>query len=205
MASGCWPRVSWRIYQDMADNFTDNPLAGFKPSATAMQGRSRARTRAWRPGSVDPQAGRPARGRPGGRLPRGVVHRRPGRRFRASRPSSPAQGADYTARVIEALTADPKVWARTVLLVMFDENDGFFDHVPPPAPPSKARPASLGGSTVDTAGEYHLVRNPTEAKAERDELMGRPYGLGPRVPLYVISPWSRGGWVNSARSSTTPR
>ena len=25
----------------------------------------------------------------------------------------------------------------------------------------------------------------------------RPWGLGPRVPLYVISPWSRGGWVNS--------
>jgi phospholipase C len=27
--------------------------------------------------------------------------------------------------------------------------------------------------------------------------MGRPYGLGPRAPMYVISPWSRGGWVNS--------
>ena len=26
---------------------------------------------------------------------------------------------------------------------------------------------------------------------------GRVYGPGPRVPLYVISPWSRGGWVNS--------
>jgi phospholipase C len=81
---------------------------------------------------------------------------------------------------------------------MFDENDGFFDHVPPPAPPSKAADGTvLGASTVDTAGEYHLVRNPTEAEAERDELMGRPYGLGPRVPLYVLSPWSRGGWVNS--------
>jgi phospholipase C len=27
--------------------------------------------------------------------------------------------------------------------------------------------------------------------------MGRPYGLGPRVPMFVISPWSRGGWVDS--------
>jgi phospholipase C len=25
----------------------------------------------------------------------------------------------------------------------------------------------------------------------------KPYGLGPRVPLYVVSPWSKGGWVNS--------
>jgi phospholipase C len=26
---------------------------------------------------------------------------------------------------------------------------------------------------------------------------GLPIGLGPRVPMTVISPWSRGGWVNS--------
>jgi phospholipase C len=113
-------------------------------------------------------------------------------------PSSPAQGAAYTARVIEALTADPKVWARTVLIVNFDENDGFFDHMPPPSPPSKDAAGKLiGGSTVDLAGMHHTVRNPTEAKAERDELMNRPYGLGPRVPLYAISPWSRGGYVDS--------
>jgi len=84
-----------------------------------------------------------------------------------------------------------------VLLLMFDENDGFFDHLPPPAPPSRADGRALGGSTVDTSGEHHLMRAKSEAKAERDELAGRPYGLGPRVPLYIISPWSRGGWVNS--------
>jgi phospholipase C len=50
---------------------------------------------------------------------------------------------------------------------------------------------------VSTEGEYHTVRNPTETKAEREDLIGRPYGLGPRVPMYVVSPWSRGGWVNS--------
>src|SRR5579862_1679328 len=50
--------------------------------------------------------------------------------------SSPAQGAAYTARVLDALTANPDVWSKTVLFLNFDENDGFFDHVPPPAPPS---------------------------------------------------------------------
>ena len=55
----------------------------------------------------------------------------------------------------------------------------------------------LGGSTVDVTADYHLVRNPTEKEAERDNLMGRPYGLGPRVPLFVVSPFARGGWVNS--------
>jgi phospholipase C len=190
--------VTWRIYQDMADNFTDNPTAGFKAYRDSLAGL---------PGS-DPRLAALAlstRKLDGlredvlaGTLPQVSYIVAPAADSEHPSPSSPAQGADYTARVIDALTADPKVWARTVLLVMFDENDGFFDHVPPPAPPSKAADGTvLGASTVDTAGEYHLVRNPTEAKAERDDLMGRPYGLGPRVPLYVLSPWSRGGWVNS--------
>ena len=192
--------ISWRVYQDMDDNFTDNPMAGFQRFRDSHAGA---------PGA-DPrlaQLGLSTRKLDGLRedvlnatLPQVSYLVAPAADSEHPGPSSPAQGADYTARVLDALTANPKVWARTVLLVMFDENDGFFDHVPPPAPPSHdpARPgAVLGGSTVDTAGEYHQVRNPTEAKDERDDLMGRPYGLGPRVPMYVISPWSRGGWVNS--------
>lgn len=190
--------VSWRIYQDMADNFTDNPTAGFKTFRDSHDGL---------PGS-DPRLaalGLSTRKLDGlrqdvlaGTLPQVSYIVAPAADSEHPGPSSPAQGADYTARVIDALTADPKVWARTVLLVMFDENDGFFDHMPPPAPPALGPDGQvLGASTVDTAGEHHLVRNPTEAKAERDAFMGHPYGLGPRVPLYVLSPWSRGGWVNS--------
>jgi phospholipase C len=55
----------------------------------------------------------------------------------------------------------------------------------------------LGASSVDLAGEHHLVRAAAEAYIDRADLMGRPYGLGPRAPMYVISPWSRGGWVDS--------
>ena len=192
--------ISWRLYQDMADNFTDNPLAGFKAFRDANAGL---------PGS-DPvlkELAMSTRTLDGfaedvlnGKLPKVSYIIAPAKDSEHPGPSSPAQGADYTARVINALTADPKVWAKTVLLLMYDENDGFFDHAPPPAPPSRdpANPeALLGASTVDTASEYHLVRNPTEAKYERDHLMGRPYGLGPRVPMFIISPWSRGGWVNS--------
>lgn len=190
--------VTWRIYQDMADNFTDNPTAGFKTyrdSHAALPGSDpRLKALALSTRHLDGLREDVL----AGALPQVSYIVAPAADSEHPGPSSPAQGADYTARVIDALTADPKVWARTVLLVMFDENDGFFDHVPPPAPPSRtADGVFLGASTVDTAGEYHLVRNPTEAAAERDELMGRPYGLGPRVPMYVLSPWSRGGWVNS--------
>jgi phospholipase C len=190
--------VTWRIYQDMADNFTDNPLAGFAAYRDARAGAPGSDARLKDLALTTWHLDRLAQDVAGGRLPSVSWIIAPAADSEHPGPSSPAQGADYTARVIQALTADPKVWARTVLLVMFDENDGFFDHAPPPAPPSHdAAGEALGGSTVDTAGEYHLVRNPTEAKAERDDLMGRPYGLGPRVPMYVISPWSRGGFVNS--------
>ncbi|MFD1033292.1 phosphocholine-specific phospholipase C [Sphingomonas hankookensis] len=188
--------VDWRIYQDMADNFTDNPLAGFAAFRDAHAGRGdpvlkdRAlTTRGPEMLKADVLAGR---------LPQvsyviataaGSEH--PG-------PSSPAQGADYTARVLDALTADPKVWARTVLLVMFDENDGFFDHMPPPAPPSRGSGGELlGGSTVDLTGAWHDIPSSGDAAIDLPAYRGRPYGLGPRVPLYVVSPWSRGGWVNS--------
>ncbi|MEY4579812.1 MAG: hypothetical protein RL701_4515, partial [Pseudomonadota bacterium] len=108
--------------------------------------------------------------------------------------SSPLQGAAYTQRVLDILVSNPEVWSRTVFIVTFDENDRFFDHVPPPAPPSLAGTGhTLGGSTLadaDMAGLYY-----------RDAIDGpvatRPYGLGPRVPMYIVSPWSRGGWVCS--------
>jgi phospholipase C len=190
--------VSWRIYQDMADNFTDNPLAGFKAYREAHKDVPGSDKRLKDLALTTQHLDKLREDVVTGRLPQVSWIIAPAADSEHPAPSSPAQGAAYTARVIEALTADPKVWARTVLIVNFDENDGFFDHMPPPSPPSKDAAGKLiGGSTVDLAGMHHTVRNPTEAKAERDELMNRPYGLGPRVPLYAISPWSRGGYVDS--------
>lgn len=190
--------VSWRIYQDMADNFTDNPMAGFKAFRDSFHKVPGADPRLAAEGLTTFKLDRLRADVLAGRLPQVSHIVAPAADCEHPGPSSPAQGADFTARVIEALTADPKVWAKTVLLVMYDENDGFFDHMPPPAPPSRdASGAVLGGSTVDTAGEYHLVANPTEKLGDNPALMGRPYGLGPRVPMFVISPWSRGGFVNS--------
>ncbi len=96
-------------------------------------------------------------------------------------------GAWYIAQVLDALTADPAVWSRTALFINYDENDGFFDHVVPPYPPSS--PAQ-GQSTVDITGELF---QPTGS----DGHVAGPYGLGQRVPLLVVSPWSTGGWVCS--------
>jgi phospholipase C len=189
--------VSWRVYEDMADNFEDNPLVGFKPFRDSFHGEPGSNPALAAKGLATQHLDALRDDVLAGRLPQVSWVISPAADSEHPGPSSPAQGADYTARVLDCLTANPEVWARTVFLVMYDENDGFFDHAPPPAPPGHAADGEVaGGSTVDLAGEYHRVRNPSEEAADLPELMGRPYGLGPRVPLFVISPWSRGGWVN---------
>ncbi|SFN71871.1 phosphocholine-specific phospholipase C [Sphingomonas sp. OK281] len=188
--------VDWRIYQDMADNFTDNPLVGFAAFRDAHQGRGdpALRERALTTRGLDVLRADVL----AGRLPQVSYVIATAKGSEHPGPSSPAQGAAYTAEVLDALTADPKVWARTALLVMFDENDGFFDHMPPPAPPSQAADGTvLGGSTVDLQGSYHRHPSKGDAALDLPAYRGRAYGLGPRVPMYVVSPWSRGGWVNS--------
>jgi len=94
-------------------------------------------------------------------------------------------GAWYISQVLDALTANPAVWSKTALFVTYDENDGFFDHMVPPTPP---RSPAEGGSTVDASDEI-FAGSPGNPSG--------PYGLGVRVPMIVVSPWSRGGWVCS--------
>jgi len=94
-------------------------------------------------------------------------------------------GAWYVDQVLQILTSNPEVWSKTVLLINYDENDGFFDHMAPPfAPASSAN----GLSTVATTNEIYPGNT---------QYAAGPYGLGPRVPMIVVSPWSKGGWVCS--------
>jgi phospholipase C len=82
----------------------------------------------------------------------------------------PASGADFVARKLEAVAANPELWAKTVFILNYDENDGLFDHVPPPVPPP------------GTPGEF---------------VDGLPIGGGIRVPCIIISPWTQGGRICS--------
>ena len=191
--------ISWQVYQNMADNFTDNALAGFKTFRDAWYGRPGYSQQLKDRGVSTRDLDKLKEDVLAGKLPQvsWIVATAEGSEHPG--PSSPAQGADYTAKVLDALTANPEVWAKTVLFINFDENDGFFDHMPPPAAPSyiawdadPAKAQRAGASTVDTTGEYCEILNGATAS-----YLHRPYGVGPRVPMYVISPWSKGGWVNS--------
>ena len=96
-----------------------------------------------------------------------------------------AYGAWYISQILDILTSNPEVWSKTALFVHYDEGGGFFDHMVPPSP---AGSSYQGASTVDTSSEIY----PGDTKN-----ISAPYGLGTRVPMMVISPWSKGGYVNS--------
>jgi phospholipase C len=101
-------------------------------------------------------------------------------------PNWPANyGAWYVSQMLDALTDNPEVWSKTAFFLMYDENDGFFDHMVPPTP---AQSRAQGLSTIDTTNEVFLGN---------DDFAAGPYGLGFRVPMIVISPWSKGGYVDS--------
>ncbi|MBP1206000.1 phospholipase C [Duganella sp. 1411] len=188
-------QVSWKVYQEW-DNYGDNYLAYFRNFRVNADG-SRLdansplyrKGRALAPGSTAANAA----GTKGdwlveafaddvrnNRLPQVSWICSPND-YTEHSPNSPNAGENITARLLSALVANPQVWSKTVFLLMYDENDGFFDHVPSDLAPLDA---SMGKTTLSDIGRHETYK-------------GEPMGLGPRVPMLVISPWSKGGRVCS--------
>ena len=166
--------VDWKIYQNAADNFDDNALAWFRTFKNARPGtplfdRGMASVPAVAGDTCSAIVAAIENDVRSGTLPFAswIV----GPEECSEHPiHTPEKGAHFIARVLAALMSDPDVWSSTVLLINYDENDGFFDHVPPPVAPAGTPDEFIGGMSV---------------------------GLGPRVPMLVVSPWSRGGHVCS--------
>ncbi|HEV7490357.1 MAG TPA: phospholipase C, phosphocholine-specific [Rhodanobacteraceae bacterium] len=166
--------VDWKVYQNANDNYDDNALAWFARFQHAAPGsslfeRGMASVPATSGSTANDIVAALRSDVLGGTLP--TVSWIVAPESCSEHPAWPAAaGAHFIDGVMRALMADPEVWASTVLFLNYDENDGYFDHVPPPVPPPGMR------------GEF---------------VRGEPIGLGPRVPMLVISPWSRGGCVCS--------
>lgn len=186
--------VSWRVYQ-CADDYGDNGLEYFNTFAKLdpTQGGTAA------PGDVYYDNGvknvpEPVTGLSGnadnliaairadvlgGTLPQ--VNWVVNNQFFSEHPvTAPSNGAYFLRGVLEALNADPDVFNSTLVIINYDENDGQFDHVPPPVP----APGEADEFVSGTMAAYGVTEP-------------LPVGLGFRVPLILISPWTRGGWVTS--------
>ncbi|HTE01912.1 MAG TPA: phospholipase C, phosphocholine-specific [Mucilaginibacter sp.] len=114
-------------------------------------------------------------------------------------PSSAWYGAWYVSEVLDILIQNPEVWKKTIFILAYDENDGYFDHVPPFVAPHSQRPETGAVSKgIDTRVDFVTLEQEQERKGFPDKFdRESSIGLGFRVPLVIASPWSKGGFVNS--------
>jgi phospholipase C len=155
--------VSWQVYQEV-DNFGCNLLEPFQAfqDAPVKSRLFQSGLRTFSPGQFEYDAVHD-------RLP--TVSWLVPTSYQSEHPDyTPAAGADFVASKINAIAANPEVWNKTVFILNYDENDGLFDHVPPPTAPA------------GTPGEF---------------VNGLPIGAGFRVPCIIVSPWTQGGFVAS--------
>lgn len=164
--------VSWQVFQD-ADNFDDNPFAWFKQFQDAKSGTSfhQRGIKGLALNTFYEQAAN-------GTLPEVSYIIGPAE-LSEHAPYSPHDGAWLENKIAEAVIQSPK-YSKTALIISFDETGGWFDHVDPYRSPD------------GTPGEW----------------LDDPYGkvghtfTGPgfRVPMYIISPWTRNGGVYTEHS-----
>jgi phospholipase C len=161
--------VSWKVYQQ-EDNYGCNLLETFKVFRDAKPG-----SPLYTKGMVRSPEGQFEYDAANDKLP--AVSWVIPTGYQSEHPDyMPAEGAAFVASKIDAIAANPDVWAKTVFILNYDENDGIFDHVAPPVP------------APGTPQEF---------------VQGLPIGGGFRVPCIIVSPWTAGGYVSSQQFDHT--
>jgi phospholipase C len=191
--------ITWKVYQEY-DNFGDNILSVFKPFRPCDKNSGLyKRGRAW---VSEHKTGEDRKRSDGqqlieafradvaaGKLPQ--VSWIVTAAALSEHPSyTPADGENVCAKLIEALTDSPEVFAKTAFIINYDEAGGLYDHMLPPSPPADE---TQGWSGVSVAGEFKDYGN----EPGKPNLGLQPLGLGIRIPAMIVSPWSRGGYVCS--------
>jgi phospholipase C len=171
--------VSWRVYQQH-DNFDDNAFAWFRTFQEAQPGSVWFDKGMYRAHDVVAEF---TADLAAGTLPQVSWIVGP---TNLSEHASyhPAAGEDFSARILRAVQAHPDMYRKMVFILNYDEGGQFYDHLWSPVPPLD-QPAD-GVSTATTKGEVFPFFNAS-----------LPIGLGYRVPLIIVSPWTRGNIVYS--------
>lgn len=102
-------------------------------------------------------------------------------------PEDARYGDNLVADVYDALRANEALWAKSVLIVIYDEHGGFYDHVIPPF----SDVPNPDGINSPVAGDASFA-----PKFAFDR-------LGFRVPAVIASPWVKAGRVDSTRYQHT--
>jgi len=113
-------------------------------------------------------------------------------------PGEPWFGPWYVSEAMEILLQNPEVWKKTIFVVTYDENDGYFDHVPPFVVPNPYKDNTGKVSAgIDPKMDFVTRDQQTNPSTQEKNIRESAIGLGYRVPMIIASPWTRGGFVCS--------
>ena len=106
-------------------------------------------------------------------------------------------GESFAAAVINAVLHGP-AWESTLLLRIYDEHGGYYDHVPPPeAVPPDDVPARNRQLSSIPSWLRPLFRPYTTDLENKDSGPATYDRYGFRVPAVIVSPYARPGFVLS--------
>jgi phospholipase C len=119
--------------------------------------------------------------------------------FSEENPQDVQKGESYAAEVINRVMRG-KGWPHTLLIWVYDEHGGYYDHVPPPSaiPPDDVE----GRSVIGNATPLEKLLKPvfprlTRIKRHQTEGPHRYDRYGFRVPAVIVSPYARPDYVCS--------
>ncbi|HKD97911.1 MAG TPA: alkaline phosphatase family protein [Micromonosporaceae bacterium] len=102
--------------------------------------------------------------------------------------SDPLDEQAFLVHTINELENSPQ-WSSTAVVIAYDDSDGWYDHVSPPI---------VNGSTDAANDAAGLCGSAPIAGGYLDRC-----GYGARLPLLVISPWSKANYVDHTRTDQT--
>ena len=119
--------------------------------------------------------------------------------FRACSEENPQDiciGEGFAAAIIDAVMRGP-CWSQTLLVLLYDEHGGYYDHV---APPPAVEPDTVLPRSLLTSGgplRWLLQKLGMWKKLQAiDTGPGRYDRYGFRVPAVVVSPYAKAGYVS---------
>ena len=133
--------------------------------------------------------------------------------------SDPLDEQAFVVKVLNTLQRS-EFWSSTLVIINYDDSDGWYDHVPGPivnpsissadsllplnpssgTPPKNAFPNSngSGGPQITTSG---VCATPGQAASTIQ--VNERCGYGPRIPFMVMSPWAKQNFVDHTLTDQT--
>ena len=108
--------------------------------------------------------------------------------------SDPADEQEFVAHTVNEIMNTPD-WRHTAIVINYDDSDGWYDHAysgianPSLSPADNLTNTTLSGPTSGQCGPKPQASGPLGGEQGR-------CGLGPRLPMLVVSPFAKGNYVD---------